>query len=645
MSDNNGKEAVYYSFDTKTLSSCQLTERNHNTQVNMEQATINVSELRTSFMATEGYAFMMPSLLAFDFRGIWPLARDWNLVGDADRASRRASQFQASSYDVSLASQFEDQRIYASTSLHKTKNDPLSKYVGTSTYDEDMLSQDEANKQRYSGRDGITGMSLEPMMMEVNSNRDRVVRAGAASRSINKRSQLEWIESGTQDQPTRQTASLDVPLDYRDRSKGTISIAMARIPATGKAKGSLFFNPGGPGAPGIDSLGNVANMFSDEIKKRFHIVTWDPRGLGQSKPALGECQQPYPVLPATGPIDWKTALNNSREVLKDANQECQSNNDSIINYLGTRNVARDLNQMRVAVGDKQLTYYGASYGTRIGYTYAVQNPGKVRAMVLDGNISPRSNFADLISSANGPNLAFEFLTEEWPELAIRVQNGVEQLNAQPIQLQEGAEFTRWDYTQQVITNLMFSQFEQLQQTTSDIDITFRAAEGSEAAVNRLAGLKRNSGVNENAGGLFSIVNSIDYTDRPRAKEQLNRVKNIISQGDLGSSLAISYATGAAGLDVTPDPVPDLSKKSLREKVANVPVLVANATHDTITPITWAKVMKQSFANSSFIKQAGTNHTILMTGDECVRKPIEAFLLTGEKQKDRLCPWPKPENMD
>ena len=53
-----------------------------------------------------------------------------------------------------------------------------------------------------------------------------------------------------------------------------------------------------------------------------------------------------------------------------------------------RIVARDLDVLRVAVGDDKLNFLGYSYGTFIGATYAERFPDQIPAMVLDGAIDP-----------------------------------------------------------------------------------------------------------------------------------------------------------------------------------------------------------------------------------------------------------------
>jgi pimeloyl-ACP methyl ester carboxylesterase len=71
-------------------------------------------------------------------------------------------------------------------------------------------------------------------------------------------------------------------------------------------------------------------------------------------------------------------------------QRCGERNDDVLPHLSTANVARDMDQLRQAVGDEQLSYLGSSYGTYLGAPYANLFPDRIRAMVLDGVINPPS---------------------------------------------------------------------------------------------------------------------------------------------------------------------------------------------------------------------------------------------------------------
>ena len=449
---------------------------------------------------------------------------------------------------------------------------------------------------------------------------------------------LVWTECPSESSPTKQCATLTVPLDYERPEEGSVNIAMARVPATGANPiGSLFNNPGGPGGPGVALLDSISQRYSKKIKRNFHIVSWDPRGIGETTPTLQSCQQLFPVLDETGKVDWDNGLSKSRKQWRRANQACQIENSQIINHLGTRNVARDLNKMRQAVGDAELTYHGMSYGTRIGYTYAAMFPKKVRALVLDGNINPSGDFADLANSAVGADLALDFVNKHAPSVAEAFKRGNKILSRKPIDLTSGELYTRWDYRENVITLLANDGYDQVPILAEKVTKAHNGGPESGEAKETLARLKKP--YNTNAGGSFSVVNSLDYSDRPSKTKQAELVKKAAAKGPLSGSLALSYATAWDGFELDPDPVPNMSLKRLQAKVANVPVVIVNATKDVYTPKFWAKEMNKVFKNKAFIQQRNTTHCIWAKGDPCVDQPIDKFVLTGKMPNSKICAWP------
>ncbi len=187
--------------------------------------------------------------------------------------------------------------------------------------------------------------------------------------------------------------TVQVPLDYSNPNRATISIAMIRLPVSDPAQriGSLFLNPGGPGGSGFDfALFAGPYLYSDEVRARFDIVGFDPRGIGRSTAlrCFGTPRQwtgyytpfAFPTTPEEEAI-WEAA----DRYLLDA---CEQRAGRIIDHMTTADVARDLDLLRQAVGDEQLTYAGYSYGSYLGITYANLFPGNVRALVVDGVLDP-----------------------------------------------------------------------------------------------------------------------------------------------------------------------------------------------------------------------------------------------------------------
>jgi pimeloyl-ACP methyl ester carboxylesterase len=182
-------------------------------------------------------------------------------------------------------------------------------------------------------------------------------------------------------------------LDYNNPGRAAISLAVIRLPATDPAHkiGSIFFNPGGPGGSGVDFiLGAGPYLYTPEVRARFDLVGFDPRGIARSTAlrCFGNPSQwtgyftPF-AFPIT--LEEEAIWQAADRYLVDA---CARRGSRIIDFMSTANAARDLDRLRQAVGDEMLTYAGYSYGSFLGVTYANLFPDKVRALVVDGVLDP-----------------------------------------------------------------------------------------------------------------------------------------------------------------------------------------------------------------------------------------------------------------
>jgi pimeloyl-ACP methyl ester carboxylesterase len=204
--------------------------------------------------------------------------------------------------------------------------------------------------------------------------------------------QLSWQSCHAEAGPAFQCAVAQVPLNYSAPHGPAISIALTRLPATDPAHriGSLFLDPGGPGLSGVDYVLEAgARLFTDEVRARFDLVGFDPRGIARSTPlrCFDSPSQWPPSLPFTFPLTREQA---AQWAAKDRALEsaCRQRGGPILNHMSTANAARDLDVLRELVGDNQLSYDGTSYGTYLGVTYANLFPDRVRALVLDGVDDP-----------------------------------------------------------------------------------------------------------------------------------------------------------------------------------------------------------------------------------------------------------------
>jgi pimeloyl-ACP methyl ester carboxylesterase len=189
--------------------------------------------------------------------------------------------------------------------------------------------------------------------------------------------------------------TVKVPLDY-DKPKGTkVELALLKVPARNqKSKiGSLFVNPGGPGGSGTAIAYGARGFLSRAVTDRFDVVGFDPRGVAFSKnvKCFSSHRKAAPVLNTITSAAFPYGSKQEKAFLKAYDKQakgCSTTGKPLSGAMSTAEVARDMDVLRRAVGDKKLTYLGFSYGSYLGEVYANLYPDRVRALAIDGVLDP-----------------------------------------------------------------------------------------------------------------------------------------------------------------------------------------------------------------------------------------------------------------
>ena len=201
--------------------------------------------------------------------------------------------------------------------------------------------------------------------------------------------------------------AIKVPIDYTDANSDMATLHLVKHPASSSKKriGSLLVNPGGPGFGGAFLAEQAEGIYSSAILDAFDIIGFDPRGTGESTPAI-DCVDDYDIWFAGGDITPDTPAEHDElvKLQEDFTAECFKKNSDILEFAGTNNVARDMEMIRRALGEEKISYFGFSYGSELGATWATLFPHTVRAAVLDGATDPE---ADPLDDSLQQNKGFE----------------------------------------------------------------------------------------------------------------------------------------------------------------------------------------------------------------------------------------------
>jgi pimeloyl-ACP methyl ester carboxylesterase len=203
-------------------------------------------------------------------------------------------------------------------------------------------------------------------------------------------------------EPTIECGTLRVPLEHGVPRSEQITLAVVRVPAlqSGKKLGVLFVNPGGPGFSGVDFvLQGLHAPIMKRLRESFDVVSFDPRGSGKS--GAVRCDIGDRIDPARTDAARLPALFDefgSRII-----RACEATNSRVLTTMTTNNIARDVDALRAALGEKQITYLGISFGTELGAVYASLFPQRVRLMLLDAAVPPerRDSFVEFVVGQSG----------------------------------------------------------------------------------------------------------------------------------------------------------------------------------------------------------------------------------------------------
>ncbi|MFE0175327.1 alpha/beta hydrolase [Streptomyces sp. NPDC059002] len=431
-----------------------------------------------------------------------------------------------------------------------------------------------------------------------------------------------------------------VPLDYAKPSAGTVDVAMIRMRSSGKPRGSLLLNFGGPGGPGVSSLAQSQKEFGF-LSKGYDVVSFDPRGVGESEPvSCGDAADDAEAADE-GSGDAAAVLAELRKVAA----KCAAESGPVLPHVGTVNVSRDMDVMRQALGDKKLNYLGFSYGTRLGAVYAAQFPKKVGRMVLDGVDTLTEPVAEQsLATAEGRQTALDnflawctgnagcvFGTDSRAARQGMVRL-IKDMDEMPLQSADGGEFTGQDVVA-VLSQALYSRqaWPALSQALGAL-----LADGDPRALIRMSGGLGHSGRAEdmpadNMAAALMAVNCADDPDRPdaaRIEKEVGRLQEEFEEASpvFGRSMLMPVLLcfgRPAGTTYIRDDVRDVKTPKL---------LLVGTRGDPATPYRWTEETARRLGSQAVVlDNKGDGHTGYL-GSKCVQDKVDGFLLYGETPK-------------
>ncbi len=437
-------------------------------------------------------------------------------------------------------------------------------------------------------------------------------------------------------------------MSYADPAAGSIRLAVMALPRPGAAGSSapaglsgpdLLLNPGGPGESGVQFLSSAASSFPASLRQHFNLVSWDPRGVGQSSPAV-QCLSPAafrayadtppaPEGPAGVPafvasvqsFDRACAAHTSRRLLEN---------------ISTADSARDMDRLRAALGQQKLTYLGFSYGTYLGYWYALLFPRRVRAMVLDGAVDPtisqvetatlqaqslEVDLHDFFNWCPGTPSCRSLLPGGARQAFATVMNRLKSGGSLLAQLSSTVGGTQRIHYGDGLTGVVAplyakSEWPLLAQALS------QALKGNGTLLAALAfeydGFNSN-GTLQNVQAANAATTCADHPSAFSISKLSSLARSLArSAPDFGAVEAYSlYGCTPWSVHLTAPAQASVSRRLPA-------VVVVGSTHDPVTPFSWAKALSAVLPHSVLLTRVGDGHTGYFAS-ACVRAEADAYL--------------------
>lgn len=432
-------------------------------------------------------------------------------------------------------------------------------------------------------------------------------------------------------------ATLAVPLDYARPAGKQIHLSVVKVSATGHKIGDLVVNPGGPGGSGVDfAVGGAGGFFRPALMQHYDIVGFDPRGVGLSSPiSCGNTEQTDALVEANPdpqtPAEWAQA----NAIAKTYFDRCRALSGDLVAHVSTVEAARDLDILRAALGQPKLTYYGASYGTFLGATYAGLFPRKVGRMVLDGAVDPALSSEQMtLQQAHSMDVALRSYVSDCVSRSgcvlgssveagvARVERLLAEAEASPLPTGSSRSLNGALALYGVWAPLYVrANWPQLTDALVEA-ITQHSGKQLLALADSFVGRGPKDYL-DNSVAAQNAVNCLDRDDYVPWQRIGALVPAFLKASPTFGRV---FASLLASCEFYP--VQTHHKTSAIRAAGAPPIVVIGTTRDPVTPLAWARALASELQSGVLVTRNGDGHTAYSEGNACVNNAVENYLVRG-----------------
>lgn len=441
-----------------------------------------------------------------------------------------------------------------------------------------------------------------------------------------------------------QCSFMTVPLDYAKPDGDTVKLALIRAKAadTSHRIGSLVFNFGGPGGSGVTGLPSFAKDY-EKLRARYDLVSFDPRGVGDSDGVRCESDKQLDAYYAQDATPDDAAEEKSlTEGLASFAAGCERDSGRELPYVGTTNAARDMELMRQVLGDKKLYYFGISYGTELGGVYAHLYPKSVGRAVFDGVVDPtQDSEQSSLGQAKGFQLALDNFAKDCvsrgdactlpgstpKQIEGFISSLLARLDKQPIAGIGNRKLTQTQATNGIAQALYSKEYWPLLE--QGLDEADGGNGGLLLALSDAMNGRDQQGRYSNIQAANAAINCVDSKERytlAQTKAKLPEFRK--------ASPVFGDFLGWGVMSCSEWPVPGTWKHPDVSAPGSAPIVVVGNTGDPATPYAGAKAMADALGKGVGVEitYEGQGHGAYDSGDACIQKAVNGYLLNGTVPK-------------
>ena len=488
------------------------------------------------------------------------------------------------------------------------------------------------------GRQGAVGRASSPVPASPQTTAPMPSTPRGLGRFYHQR--LAWQACGAD-----RCAGLTVPLDYAKPRGRTIRLAVLKVPASDQQHkvGALVVNPGGPGGSGVQYAAAGSVVFGNVLPKYFDIVGFDPRGVGHSTPlqCAGTAELDHFVASDPDPDTAAERQQMDREVHR-LGEGCLQQSGGLARHMSTVEVAKDMDVLRAALREPKLDYFGASYGTFLGATFANLYPKHVGRMVLDGAIDPAlSNLKQSLEQAHGFEVALRayvgncvdqggcFLGSTVDQGTQRIREFLDQVEAHPLPTGTSRQLTAGTAMLGIWMPLYVRSY--WPQLTDGLEQAMQQRQGSKLL--QLADYYTSRGPNgyqDNSLEVLYDVNCLDHDDAiPTSQVPRHFPQFLKASPTFGKAFAFGLSTCSAW------PIHTGHTSHALHAAGAPPIVVIGTTRDPATPLEWAKALAHQLDSGVLVTRNGDGHTGFHQGNPCVDNAVQDYLVRDKVPRNGL----------